>query len=421
MGNREIVARECDRANMVRRVCMASVDDRTFFHEISGPLMISGLPAGEITLVGDLICEYAARNDMPTVVLTGRPEILGYLQELREEGSLPGTMISSPASRNYHPMYGLSRKQILQLFRRAGEEAGYGARFDDILPYAEAAITAAASRYPASLPAIHALLEHDDDFIVSLAIRMGLPGVTANSVAGNYQAGVMFRRIIELLEETLEGIAVSDSETKYNLQSGSMGNLSVMAVYQISNHQSLMNAYLREEIFSTLKRVPKLRVILNEVAFCDDSDELLVELFRWKRQGRVELIAVSENVKEMLWDTSLNFGNICLFLHENPEVTETLSREIFGTYPYHYPTLAVGHPPVLLFSFRREEHWAIATEERLRIRCEDLYETQRMLCRTGEKMAIKIMGKSMIYTVPVRKFLPEACGNQYPAAVRSGY
>ena len=159
MGNREIVARECDRANMVRRVCMASVDDRTFFHEIRGPLMISGLPAGEITLVGDLICEYAARNDMPTVVLTGRPEILGYLQELREEGSLPGTMISSPASRNYHPMYGLSRKQILQLFRRAGEEAGYGARFDDILPYAEAAITAAASRYPASLPAIHALLE----------------------------------------------------------------------------------------------------------------------------------------------------------------------------------------------------------------------------------------------------------------------
>ena len=82
MGNREIVARECDRANMVRRVCMASVDDRTFFHEISGPLMISGLPAGEITLVGDLICEYAARNDMPTVVLTGRPEILGYLSNI---------------------------------------------------------------------------------------------------------------------------------------------------------------------------------------------------------------------------------------------------------------------------------------------------------------------------------------------------
>lgn len=414
MSNKGIIMRECDKANMVRRVCTGKVDHNTFFRNIHGHLLISGAEAGDVTMLGDMVWEYAARKDMPTIILSSRLEFLHYLQQRQRGGMGNRIMVSAPDSLNYHPMYGMTTHQIRRLLTIAGEEVGCGGMMDRILLYAASVIDIVAAKYPVSLPALSVLLREDDDFIASFANQMGMSNVTANNILGDHEAGILLRRIIEHIEEAFEGVACSESDTKYNFQSGSRGNVSVMAFYQVSSNQRLMNAYLREELYAALKKAPRLRVILDEALFLDESDELLHLLVQTKRQGKIELIVCSENVKAMLPGVSLDFGNICLFQHANAIATEELSGDVFGTYQYHYPVCVAGRPPAILITLKRDMHWQISTEERLKIRAEDLYARQRVFGTSGDNMAVKTTANHNIYLIPVREFVLSDTLEDYP-------
>lgn len=405
MSNRGRVTKECGRENMVRRVEQGRVDHGTFFRNVTGHLLMSGALAPDTELTADLVCEYAERNDMPSVVLTGQRELLKCLRDRQQEGLADGIMVSAPDSRNYHPMYGMTAQQVCRLFRTAGEEVGCSGLMDRVLLYAASVIQIAAARYPVSLPAISALLKEDDDFIASFARQMGLSNVTADNILGSHEAGIMLRRIVERMEEALEGVALGGSDTKYNIQSGSKGHVPVMALYQISGSQGLMNLYLKEELYGALKRVPRLRVILHEAVFLDETDELMAFLLQMKRQGKIELIASSRNVRAMLPGASLDFENVCLFQHSSPVATEELSRDLFGTYQYHYPTCMAGRPPAVLFTLRRDIRWQSAAEERLRVRAEDLYGRRRLLGSSSDNVAVKTTYDPCIYMVPADEFI----------------
>ena len=177
-----------------------------------------------------------------------------------------------------------------------------------------------------------------------------------------------------------------------------------MAFYQISSNQRLMNVYLKEELYAVLKHRSKIRVILDEVSFPEEGDELQDYLMQMKRQGTVELIVSSRNVKEMFRGAGLDFGNVCLFQHSTTSATEDISQDLFGTYRYHYPVCAPGRPPAIFFTFKKDIHWHIASEERLKVRAEDLYPVRKLFGSSSDYMAVKTTNNSEIYLVPVSEF-----------------
>lgn len=406
MGNREKIARECDRVNELRDVFLTDTNDREFFREIRGSLLISGCGAGKKELMLDLVNQYVERNDMPTILLSGRPQFLRELREAYGQDGDGSVIISSPESRNYHPLFGISDAQITDLIRVAAEECGFGNAKEKVLRYAKTLIRAVGAKYTVSLPAVRALLKEKDDYIAAFAVQMGLAKTDAERILGDQQAGLMLRQITDLMAAAFEQTAIPKSETKYNLLSGSLVGVPLMAFCQNSKKQRILNACLHEELSAAADRVPKLRVILDEVSFVDESDVLLLKLFELKRQGRVELVAVSENVKEMLPKASLDFGNVCLFLHANSQATEVLSKELFGEYTHYFPVCDRGKPAALIFTLENHEAWKIATEIRPRVGADDLCGKQRLFFRKPEKLAVRIQEKRTVYLVPKNRFIP---------------
>lgn len=188
---------------------------------------------------------------------------------------------------------------------------GYTTLIDPIMIYAAAVLNVVAAKYPVSLPAIVKLLNEDDDSISEFALQSGLSNVIADNIRANHEAGIALRRLFERLEEIFEDVYTPGSDTKYNFQSGAKGNLSGMAMYACSSNQHIFNSYLKEEIFYTLKRVPRVRIILDEMEFVDENDELMKYLIQAKRQGKVELMLVSQNIKESMHGNSeLDFANV---------------------------------------------------------------------------------------------------------------
>lgn len=410
------VMKECKKANVDRRVSVGKVDYHMFFQNIDGHLLMTGTNAGNINLLADMTCDYASREDwMPTILLTGRPKLLDVLKDRQSQGYIRRLAIFGPSSRNFHPMYGMTTPQINRLIAAAGEEMGCGAILDKVFLYAASAIDITSAKYPVSLPALSALLKEDDDEIASFARQMGMSTVTVDNILGNHEAGIMLRRIIERMEETFENVFLPGNNTKYNFQGGCRGDTKVAAFYQISSNQRLMNAYLKEELYAVLKQTPKIRVILDEVSFMEEGDGLLVYLMQMKRQGSIELIVSSENVKEMLHGAGLDFGNVCLFQHSTKGATDDISKELFGTYQYHYPVCSLGRPPAVFFTLRKDIHWHVATEERLRVRAEDLYPVRGLFGGSSDHMAVKTTNSSEIYLVLVSEFFaPENVGYHLP-------
>lgn len=195
MGVNGMVVRECNKANMDRGVSTGRVDYHTFFRNINGHLLMSGTNAGNIPMLADMACDYAARGDrIPTILLTGHLKLLEALKDRQSLGYIEHLAISGPSSRNFHPMYGMSTQQINRLIAAAGEEMGCGAILDKVFLYAASAINITSARYPVSLPALSALLKEDDDAIASFAGEMGMSNVTVDNILGNREAGIMFRR-----------------------------------------------------------------------------------------------------------------------------------------------------------------------------------------------------------------------------------
>ena len=137
-----------------------------------------------------------------------------------------------------------------------------------------------------------------------------------------------------------------------------------------------------------------------------EEDELLKYLFKMKRQGRIELIFISRNASESARGMQMNFSNVVLSTHDEPVILEEQSKVLWGTYQHSHPAPVAGRPPAVFFTLKKDIHWSIATEERLRVRAEDLYARPGMFGQGSDLLAIKTMANDYIYLVPSSKFLP---------------
>ena len=311
---------------------------------------------------------------------------------------------SCPSDKNYHPFYGMSAQQILRFISMTAEEMGYGILTDQVMIYTAAILNVVAAKYPVSLPAIMNLLNEDDDFISEFALRSGLSNVIADNIRANHEAGIVLRRLFENLEEVFRDIYIPGSDTKYNFQSGAKDNVSGMAMYACSANQFIFNSYLKEEIYYTLKHVPKIRVIVDEIDFVNEKDELLKFLMQSKRQGKVELVMVSRNIKDALHgNIELDFQNVVMFLHGTSAATDDLSTDLFGSYKYYFPVPVAGNTPHVFFSIERTVNWQI-------VRSQDLYAKLSFWGRSSTYLAVKTTANANIYLIPITDFLPAVTG-----------
>ena len=403
MSNKSVIIKQCNRLNMTRNVFFKNLNHDSFFRSVYGNLAISGSIACNTQLLTDMIKIYVERQDMSTILLTSHMDLLTHLKIEQDNNNINGVMLSCPSSINYHIGYGMTPQQICTLFRVAGEELGCTALMDRVILYSMSIIKIVSKKYKISLPAISELLKNNDEFIVEFARQEQMPDIIINDILSNHEAGIMLRRIVELLKETFENVA-SCNNSKYNFQSACLGRVPVMAFYQPSRNQRLMNNYLKEELYSTLKRVPKVRIIIDEIFFTED-DELLKYLTQLKRKGNIELIAISKNILDMLHPYHINFENACMFHHSTFTETEEVSEKLFGSFQYHYPVLTRGTPPTVFFTLKTDSRWAIATEERLRIRPVDLYGINGIFQKPSERVAIKTANDMKIYITSIHRFL----------------
>ena len=411
MSNKGMIIRECERLNAARRVFEGRVDSASFFRRIRGDLVITGGEAGNQAMVLDLFCSCLERNDMPTIILTSHPEMMTAIQQKRNTQEIDGVMTSCVTDKNYHPFYGMSAQQILRFVCMTAEEMRYTTLIDQIMIYAAAVLNVVAAKYPVSLPAIVKLLNEDDDSVSEFALQSGLSNVIADNIRANHEAGIALRRLFERLEEIFEDVYTPGSDTKYNFQSGAKGNLSGMAMYACSSNQHIFNSYLKEEIFYTLKRVPRVRIILDEMQFVDENDDLMKYLIQAKRQGKVELMLVSQNIKEsMHGNCELDFANVVLFQHGTSATTDDISKDLFSTYQYHVPIPVAGNTPHIFFSIKKAVHWQIQREERLRVRSQDLYTKPAILRKQSDYLAVKTTANDNVYLIPTSDFLPAVAG-----------
>lgn len=410
-ANKAMIQRECDRRNQFRRVKRAEVDHCTFLQNIQGDLLISGYIAADTSLLYDMVTGYLDRNDMPTVVLSGRRELFQLLRERPHTGSSDRLAIFDPLSRGYHPFYGMPAEKLLHYIQLTAQAQGYHTAIDRILQYAAAALNVVSASYAISLPALIELLRSDDDYISAYALQIGLSNVVADTIRGDHEAGIHLRRILQKLYAAFEDISCEDASTGFTLSSGLQRNQAVTALYCVSAEQEILNAYLKEDIFYTLRRVPKLRVILDGPETEDpESDVLLKYLFSMKRQGRIELVLVSANALEVADPLALNFTNVVLSAHDVPAITEALSKYIWGTYPCCIPVPVVAKPAALLFTLKTSVQWGIGTEDRLRVRADDLLPRQGLLGVSSDLLAIKTWANDNIYLVSADNFLAAGPG-----------
>ena len=416
MSNRGRIINECERMNSARGVLKGRVDSASFFRNIRGDLLITGIEAGNQDMVLDLFCSGLERNDMPTILLTSHPDLMTVIQQKVSTHEIDCVISSCPAEKNYHPFYGMPAQQILRFIRMTAEEMGYGIMTDQVMIYAAAVLNVVQVKYPVSLPATVKLLNEDDDYISEFALQSGLSNVIADNIRANHEAGIVLRRLFECLEAIFEDIYTSGSDTKYNFQSGAKGHAAGMAMYACSGNQRIFNSYLKEEIFYTLKRVPRVRIILDEMQFVDENDELMQYLMQARRQGKIELMMVSQNIKEAMHGNSeLDFPNVVFFHHGTPASTDELSRDLFGTYQHHYPVPVAGNTPHFFVSFKRTVHWQSQGEERLRVRSQDMYAKPGIFWQTSDYLAVKTSTNANIYLIHTSDFLPIMAG--FPVVV----
>lgn len=276
-----------------------------------------------------------------------------------------------------------------------------------VLLYCSSILNIVVTQYPLSLPAITKLLEEDDDFISGLAIHAGLSNVVADNIRANHEAGIILRRVFEYIENVFGEVYEPGRDSKYNFQSAVMGNVNGMIMFVCSSDQELMNKWLKDEIYNTIKCNIKIRVILDEVPFISQNDELIKFLLTSKKQGRIELVLVTKNALDVVSNGSdLDFANIIMFQHSTPTAVDDISRAVFGTFQYHYPVSGIGDVPHILFSVKKSVHCDIRTEERLRVCSKDLWARQSVFGYSSDYLAIKTTANENVYLAPTSEFIP---------------
>ena len=134
-------------------------------------------------------------------------------------------------------------------------------------------------------------------------------------------------------------------------------------------------------------------------------------LMEAKRQNKIELMLISQNINETIHgNTRLDFPNIVMFLHGTPAATDDVSRALFGTYQYHFSVPVAGNTPHIAFSIKRSVHWQTQSEERLRVRSQDLYAKPTIFGRSSDYLALKTTANANVYLIPAADFLPTVSG-----------
>lgn len=393
MNNREKVSKECEKGNAVRKVCYVDVDYAEVFSDVDGDFLIAGKEADNTRLLEEILLEYMSRNDMPMIIFSGRPEHMEYLERKQDDR----IKVYAPSNSGYYPFYGMSGQHILDLINLAGELLGYKAQMERVLRYGKALMDLVSFRERVSLKAMVEVLEHDEEELAGMAKEMNMSQENRSLLIRGKQQGEIYREIMKFMERVFQNVYTRENTEKSNLIMDLQNQCPVVAFYQISSNQRMMDEYLKQELHRVLKKVPKIRVILDEVVFSGETDVLLNYLFHKKCQGMVEIVAMSKNAKRMLPGMRFEFDNSCLFQHENPAVSEYLSKKLFGTYLYHYPV----HDGVQTFARRiKTDKWHMEVEERLRVGTEDLEKDDEQ----EEKLAIKIKSKNYVCIVPAKKF-----------------
>ena len=139
--------------------------------------------------------------------------------------------------------------------------------------------------------------------------------------------------------------------------------------------------------------------------------KMMQYLMQTRRQGKIELMMASQNAREaMHGNAELDFPNVVLFHHGTPAATDDLSRNLFGSYQYHYPVPVAGNTPHILVSFKRAVHWQSQAEERLRVRSQDMYAKPGLFGRSSDYLAVKTTANANVYLVHTSDFLPSVAG-----------
>lgn len=285
MSNRGRITRECELLNRKRNVFEGIIDNRSFFQNIRGDLLVSGERAGDQEMILNLVESCMEKADMPIILLSGHLGVFTELQRRRTQDAFSNVRIASPSEKTYHPFLGMSKQQIQRFVSLAAEKMGIGVLIGKVMIYTAALLDIVAAKYPVSLPAMAGLLQEDDDVISEVAMECGLSNVVVDNIRSNHEAGIVLRRICGKLEEVFEEVYTPVSDTGYSFATGIRDHGRLFAFYTASRDYQILNTCLKEELYNCLKQGTRLRVILDEMIFENEEDELLRYLLREKMQG----------------------------------------------------------------------------------------------------------------------------------------
>lgn len=250
-------------------------------------------------------------------------------------------------------------------------------------------------------------------------MECGLSNVVVDNIRSNHEAGIVLRRICGKLEEVFEEVYTPGSDTGYSFATGIRDHGRLFAFYTASRDYQILNTCLKEELYNCLKQGTRLRVILDEMIFENEEDELLRYLLREKMQGRIELMFLAQNpVKWLPEAADLAFVNVVMFPQQTPAATDLVSERLFSTYQYYFPAPTAGTPPHLLFTFQKAVNWQIQSEQRLRVQSNDLYQTPSRWGPVVDYLAVKTMESDNIFLVPLEDFMQS--GARYQLTNKEG-
>lgn len=421
MGNRRKVTYTCEELNRNRNVFEGTIDRHGFFRNIRGDLLVVGERAGDQELILSLIDSCMEKADMPTILLSGRLELFEELQKRRKQGKITNIRISAPSEKNYHPLLGMSKQQIQKLVSLEAQEMGIGVAMERVKIYTEALLDIIAVKYPLSLPAMTELLRENEDVISAFALQYGLSNTVADNIRANHQAGMLLRQICTHLEEIFENVSAPGNDTACNFQNGIRENISLSAFYSVSKNNRILNTYLKEEIYNCLTQGRRFRVILDEMTFEAEKDELLQYLLQENSMGQIELMFLAKNpVNDLKNAGDMAFANIVMFSQSTPAATDELSERIFGNYQYYFPVPTAGTPPHLLFTVQRAVTWQIQSESRLRVRSQDLHASPFRFANPVEYVALETMEGNDIYLVRADEFMQDGTDSKKAIDIHGG-
>ena len=79
MSNRGRITRECELLNRKRNVFEGIIDNRSFFQNIRGDLLVSGERAGDQEMILNLVESCMEKADMPIILLSGQHNSSEYI------------------------------------------------------------------------------------------------------------------------------------------------------------------------------------------------------------------------------------------------------------------------------------------------------------------------------------------------------